>query len=101
MDLVSKGSVSRDGLYDGDIEMSTASWTQVLHSMHDAHSSFSLPEATYLPFSHSSLGSGKIMKNEPFVCSPVFAMERFWAMMLQSKVLPLGSLAIGTIMHIN
>lgn len=72
------------------------------HGIHDARSLFSLPEATCLPFSHSSLGGENIMKNEqPFVFCPVFATERYWSVMLQSKVVPLDGLAIGTTMHIN
>lgn len=63
---------------------------------------FSLPEATCLPFSHLSLGGENTVKNEqPFVFSPVFAMERCWSVMLQSKVLPLADLAIGTTMRIK
>lgn len=66
------------------------------------HSLFSLPEATCLPFSQSSLGGENITINEqPFVFSPVFAMERCWSVMLQSKVLPLDGLAIGTTMRIK
>lgn len=76
-----------------------------VHSLLDpgaSRSLFSFPEATCLPFSHSSLGGENIMTNEqPFVFSPVFAMERCWSVMLQSKVFPLDGLAIGTTMHIN